>query len=290
MMDMHLRLLEESMKHFDFRPFPNVSNSPFTEAPDESISDYIGKKEIDAAFNRETGRLNEMNKALSNAPRVPAISDKDVKKSNDLAPYGMQVRLMAVNGDGDFVQFMDFIVGVKVNLHVIKSEEMIVNMQRALQNNGKFFNFIRWTTGEISLFKDLILHINDAKLDAANRSMGHNPWWNTLKTIREESKAQAAYFSRTRILPDATFVLSSYDVDMIQKNSGYSLRDPKVVLRLKNTLFFMNFIIIDDATGTVDILYDGENSYQTYALETLERETSMNSNKLGKEIGRMISH
>ena len=290
MVDMHQRLLTESMKNFDFRPFPNVGNSPFFEADfAEDPLGYIAQKEVDAQYNTATTKANELNKALYNRPNVPTLSDKDVKKSNDLAPYAMQVRLMAVNGDGDFVQFMDFIVGIKVNLHVIKSEEMIANIQRALQNNGKFFNFLRWTTGEVSLFKDLLFHINDAKTDASNRSMGHSPWWSTLKKIREESNAQRAYFSRTRILPDATFVLSSYDVDAIKNGCGYNLRDAKVVNKLKDTLFFMNFIIVDDATGTLDILYDGENTYQTYALETLEREVSMNSNKLGKEIGRMIS-
>ena len=55
-------------------------------------------------------------------------------------------------------------------------------------------------------------------------------------------------------------------------------------------LFLVAFVIIDDTTGTIDILYDGSDSFQTYALETLERENSMNSNKLGREIGRMIAH
>jgi hypothetical protein len=56
-----------------------------------------------------------------------------------------------------------------------------------------------------------------------------------------------------------------------------------------SNLFLMNLLIVDEGTRTIDILYDGERAYQTYALETLEREVSLNSNKLGREIGRMIS-
>ena len=52
----------------------------------------------------------------------------------------------------------------------------------------------------------------------------------------------------------------------------------------------MTFIICDDGAGTVDILYDGDATFQTYALESIEREVSMSSNKLGREIGRMIAH
>jgi hypothetical protein len=57
-----------------------------------------------------------------------------------------------------------------------------------------------------------------------------------------------------------------------------------------NNLFLVAFVIIDEATGTLNILYDGDSAYQTYSLETLERENTMSSNKLGREIGRMISH
>ena len=46
---------------------------------------------------------------------------------------------------------------------------------------------------------------------------------------------------------------------------------------------------MDEGSGTVSVFYDGDQTYQTYAIETLERDNAMNSNKLGKEIGRMIS-
>lgn len=291
----HKLLLEKSLGAIDFAPFPNIGNSPFYEADDDSLDDYRNKKAIDQSFNMINNNIkyqNDMNKEkfkLMNTGKVPAMTDNDVKKSNDLQPYLMQVRLMAINDNNEFVQFMDFIVGVKVVLHNIKSDEMIANLQNALQNNGKIFNFIRWTTGEKSLFKDLLLHINDVKLDVANRSKGSSPWWMTLKRMKNTSRAQGAFFSKYQLVPNSTIVISSFDADMIQKNYGYNLRDGKFAIKLMNSLFLMNFVIVDDATRTIDILYDGETSYQTYALETLEREVSMNSNKLGKEITRMIS-
>lgn len=220
--------------------------------------------------------------------RVPMMTDNDIKKSNDLQPYLMQVRLMAVNDENEFVQFMDFIVGVKVVLHNIKSNEMIINIQNVMQNNGRFFNFIRWTTGEKSLFKDLLFHINDVKLDVANKSKGASPWWLTLKRMKETSRAQAAFFSKTRLVPNATIVLSEYEVSAIKNNYGMDLRDPRFAIKLMKSLFLMNFVILDSGTRTIEILYDGERTYQTYALETLEREVSLNSNKIGKELTRMI--
>jgi hypothetical protein len=58
--------------------------------------------------------------------------------------------------------------------------------------------------------------------------------------------------------------------------------------KIMSELFLMCFIIIDDATHTYDILVDGQADFQTYSLETLEREVSMRSSKLSKELTRML--
>ena len=50
----------------------------------------------------------------------------------------------------------------------------------------------------------------------------------------------------------------------------------------------MAFMVLDDRTQTMDIMYDHSDSFETYALETVQREISMNSNRLANEIGRMI--
>lgn len=286
-------MMEESLAHIDFTPFPNIGNSPFYEAlpPDEDkfqqdILTHQAKKSIDNNSISAADKLKLMN---GDKLRVPVLSDMDVKKSNDMQPFVMQVRLMAVNSQQEFVQFMDFLVGIKVVLHNIKSDDMIKNLQNVLQNNGALFNFIRWTTGEKSLFKDLILRINDVKLDVANKSKGASPWWITLKRLKETSRAQAALFSKYQIVPNSTIVISSYDADAIKQNYGYSVRDPRFAKKIMTALFLMNFAIIDEGTRTVEILYDGETAFQTYALETLERELNISSNKLGKELTRMIS-
>ena len=318
--------LENYLESVDFTPFPKVGNSPFFEAPGDGpvpvsktvtdlTSNMINKsvgKVIDNAFEldkekkkidyqdlyhkqnqaikaRDDIRKDLISKMAGGTGTPQILKDSDVKKTNDLQPYIMQVRLMAVNSNKEFVQFMDFNVGVKVILHPIKSDEMIVNIQHTLQNNGILFNFIRWTTGEKSLFKDLILRINDTKLDAANKSRGASPWWGTLKRIKETSKVQSAFFSRTQFVPQSTIVLSAFEADSIEKTYGYNLRNYKFAQKLMSSLFLMNFVILDEGSGTIDVLYDGETTFQTYALETLEREVSMNSNKLGKELTRMIS-
>lgn len=361
----HKESLEEALSCIDYKPFPNIGNSPFYEAigngnvnmyadtkaidnahdramrrndhrfqmlmhdidRQEQLADRnrklatdIGMKAADMAYNTGMTMLrNKMDKDAADLKyqrdvelqdmrnkaeidkekfrmqyggnlSVPSVlKDSEVKKANDLQPYSMQVRLMAINDKNEFVQFMDFIIGVKVVLHNIKSDEMIINLQNALSDNGVLFNFIRWTTGEKSLFKDLLLNINSTKLDIANKSKGSSPWWGTLKRLKEVSRAQGAFFSKTKLVPQSTIVISAFDADSIEKLYGFNLRNPKFAIKLMKSLFLMNFIIVDEGTGTLDILYDGETAYQTYALETLEREVTMSSNKIGKELTRMIS-
>lgn len=361
----HKESLEEALSCIDYKPFPNIGNSPFYEAigngnvnmyadtkaidnahdramrrndhrfqmlmhnidRQEQLADRnrklatdIGMKAADMAYNTGMTMLrNKMDKDAADLKyqrdvelqdmrnkaeidkekfrmqyggnlSVPSVlKDSEVKKVNDLQPYSMQVRLMAINDKNEFVQFMDFIIGVKVVLHNIKSDEMIINLQNALSDNGVLFNFIRWTTGEKSLFKDLLLNINSTKLDIANKSKGSSPWWGTLKRLKEVSRAQGAFFSKTKLVPQSTIVISAFDADSIEKLYGFNLRNPKFAIKLMKSLFLMNFIIVDEGTGTLDILYDGETAYQTYALETLEREVTMSSNKIGKELTRMIS-
>lgn len=286
-------LLEESLSNVDFKPFPNIGNSPFYEDkpsidPEAEALRADIKKSRDTEVERNKVLFNMNTRDKMEVPRI-VFTDNDAKKSNDMQPYQMQVRLMAVNSSNEFVQFMDFIVGIKVVLHSIKSDEMIINIGNTLQNTGKIFNFIRWTTGEKSLFKDLIFNINSTKLDVANKSKGASPWWSTLKRLKNTSKAQSAFFARTQVVPNSTLVISSYEVETITTQIGYSLRDPHIAKRLMDSLFLMCFIIVDEGTRTIEILYDQETDFQTYSLESLEHEVSMSSNKIGKEITRMLS-
>ena len=277
-------LLEESLAAYDFSPFPKIGNSPFytTEAIDlEELQQQALSQDIKGAIDDKYLRAQALLKNQDNRNPFAEIINADIKKSNDMQPYQMKIRLTAINDKNEFVQFMDFIIGIKVVLHLIKSDEMIVNIQHAIQNNGKLFNFIRWTTGEKSLIKDLLLNINNMKLDVANRSAGASPWWLTLKRMKDTNSAQRAFLSRTQVVPNSTMVISRDDVDVLSKNYGFDLKNKIFALKLMKSLFLMNFVIVDEGMRTVSVL--------VYAFETLERELTVSSNKIGRELTRMIS-
>ena len=284
MMESHKDMLREYMSEFDLRPIEVVQ-----EADEPSAYD-LAQAVIDGQISRGDDERRRNILADTDHAQAPKLLDRDVKKSNDLVPYAIQVRLIAVNDKKEFVQYVDFIVGVKTILHPVQSQDMIENIARALQNKSILFKFLRWTTGEISLVKDLILNINDMKHDALNRADGKSPFFSTLKRLKKRKFGVSNLTVPHALIPNATIVITSYEADYLENNYAVDIRNSTVAKKLINTMFLMAFVIMDEGSGTISILYDGDDSYQTYSLETLERDNSLNSNKLGREIGRMISH
>ena len=293
MLESHKKFLSEYLSDFDLSPFPYVGDKTFLEAKDPTIND-IATALINAQRSKDEEEIKDKYIKQANDfaknQKTPQLTDREVKKANDIIPYGINVRLMAVNDKNEFVQFIDFVLGVKTVLHPIPSDEIVTNIERVMKNQSTFFKFLRWTTGEISLFKNIILNLDDIRMDALQKSAGKSPWFNKLKRMKDRKIGVHDFTVPHTLIPNATLVISSVEAEYIKNNYGINITDPKNAIKLVSSLFLMAFIIVDDATGTVEILYDGATSFQTYALETLEREVSLNSNTLGREIGRMISH
>ena len=282
MMESHKDFLNEYMSEFDLRPIEVM------EADEPNAYD-LAQAVVQGQIAK--GERERMNTRFNNSSKsqAPKLLDRDIKKSNDMLPYGIQVRLIAVNDKKEFVQFIDFIVGVKTILHPVTSDDMIENIARALQNKSLAFKLLKWTTGEISLIKDIILNLKDIKFDATSRTNGKSPFFNTLKRLKNKRVGLSNLTVPHALIPNATIVITSYEADYLETNFAIDVRNEAVANKLIKNLFLMSFIIMDEGSNTISVMYDADTSFQVYSLETLERDNAMNSNKLGREIGRMIS-
>ena len=293
MMESHRDFLNEQLSNFDLSGFPYVGDSSvYTEADGENLtSGDIAQALIDSRVRKQDEEQRDARLRQTNMMKPPVqINDRDLKKANDMAPYALQVRLMAINDKNEFVHFIDFILGVKTVLHIVKSDEVIENISRVMANRSPFFKFLKWTSGEISLFKNLILNLDDIKMDVINKASGKSPWFAKLKRLKERKVGVHDFTVPHALIPNATLVISNYEAEYLKNYNAIDCYDPKIGRKLIDSLFLMAFIIVDDGMQTIDILYDGSTQYQTYSIETLEREVSLSSNRLGREIGRMISH
>ena len=275
--------------------FESGYEEEYTEAEsDETNAEDLTQALLDGKLKQQQladrRALADIAKNNAAALRGPQLTDGDIKRMNDMTPYAVQIRLSVVNSADEFVQYMDIVVGIKTVLHLVDTDDMISNLEKALQNRSGLFRFLRWTTGEISLVKDLLLNMDDLRFDAANQNAGKSPLFGNLKRMKRRGIGMSDFAMPHGLIPNATLLVTSYEVDHMKNTYGIDMREESVAKKLMEGLDLMTFIICDDGAGTVDILYDGDATFQTYALESIEREVSMNSNKLGREIGRMIAH
>ena len=275
--------------------FESGYEEEYTEAEsDETNAEDLTQALLDGKLKQQQladrRALADIAKNNAAALRGPQLTDGDIKRMNDMTPYAVQIRLTVVNSADEFVQYMDIVVGIKTVLHLVDTDDMISNLEKALQNRSGLFRFLRWTTGEISLVKDLLLNMDDLRFDAANQNAGKSPLFGNLKRMKRRGVGMSGFAMPHGLIPNATLLVTSYEVDHMKNTYGIDMREESVAKKLMEGLDLMTFIICDDGAGTVDILYDGDATFQTYALESIEREVSMNSNKLGREIGRMIAH
>lgn len=270
-------LLRDFMSDFDLRPIEEAESTEILNMSD--IVDGMQKAKI------AEKRLRD-----SSAGKAPKLTDRELKRSNDMLPYGIEVRLIAVNDKKEFVQYIDVVIGVKTILHKMESEDLVDGIVKTLQNKSFAFKMLRWTTGEISLIRDILLNVEELKSDAISRSNGKVPFLGALKRLKGKRFGVSNFTSPHKLIPNATIVISRYEADFIQKNFGIDVMDSRTAIKLMDALFLMGFIIIDDYTNVMYAMYDGDRQFQEFSMDSLERENLANQNRLNKEIGRMLAH
>jgi hypothetical protein len=285
----NLKGLSEFMSEFDLTPLEKPTYVKEAISDGTSKADLMDAYVTNAINQKEYVKNMDIAKLTGRSGKTPKLTDRDIKRSNDIIPYGIEVRLIAVNDRKEFVQYIDFIIGVKTVLHLIDPQDMIDNIVRAMQNKDIMFKILRWTTGEISLVKDLILNMDNIKADATI-TKEKTPFFGYLKRLKNKGFSLRNLTVPHKLIPNATVVVSNYEIDYIKAHYAMDLTDPKVALKLMDALFLMGFIILDIGSNTMKALWDGDHTFQEFSMESLERENTMNQNRLGKEIGRMITN
>ncbi len=214
------------------------------------------------------------------------IKDNDVKKPNELTPTTMHIRTILVDKENQNQGAMDFIIGVKATMHPVSSEEMVDNVLHAVRGKSKFFNFIRWTTGEIGFFKDFLFNIKEIKRDVSKRSAGSSPWWIALK--RRRTLAKVSKLLPNRILPNATLVLSMEEVEYIKNNFKYDLMNERFVDSIMREFFLLGVVIADPSTETAYFLFDGFENFQAVTFTALERDIRGTNGVDFREVMRLV--
>jgi hypothetical protein len=208
------------------------------------------------------------------------LADNDVKKSNELVPTTLSVTLNQIKGEHS-VGVQNFIVGIKGLMHPVDSNEMVANLLDGFKSGNMFTNFFRWTSGEISFLKDLILNMGDIKEEVIKKRSG-SKWWSTLRRRKDIKRAK-----KGGILPNASIVCSIEEITEIREVYGLNLLDVRHVKKIMDRFFLLGFVIVDESQELAHIIFDGEDNYQVLTYRGLEKENN-NKNDF-KEIYKMIN-
>ena len=248
-------------------------------------NDYLYDKtivtEADDNNKRKTPTKDIKNETVRNV-----FLDSDVKKANELAPTMMTVRILK-NISENNTKYIDFVVGVKAVIHPVETDDMTKHLINVLANHGTFFNLIRWTSGEISLFKDIIFQLDQIKTEIGETKAGDSLWWSTLRNMKATQRFRK-YTGSDPILPNATFVISMEEVNYIKANYQYDLLKDGLGKKIMGEFSLLQFIIVDNASEIVYLLIDGQDKYIVNTFKGMEKASS-DADKQFKEILRAVN-
>lgn len=217
------------------------------------------------------------------------LRDNDIKKANELVPTTLHLKIKLVNNDNDSAGDVDFLVGIKATLHGVESDDMITNVIGACRNKNKLFNFIKWTTGEISFVKDLLFNINGIKEDVVRRSAGSSPWWLALKRRRKLSNIKNKALLPTGILPNTTLVITLEEVNFIKQQYGFDLLNPLFVDKIMQEYFLLGFVVVDNSSEMAHFMFDGQREFEILTFDGLERDNVNNKGIDAKDVVKMMN-
>lgn len=248
----------------------------------EILNEKFKPKGVEYMYSHKPSILKEANISSSTA----RVMKNDFEKINDMVPTTLTICVDLQNDKKDKLGRRNFLIGIKAVCHPVSSTEMIANVGNSFNKGGLAFNFIRWTTGEISFLKDLVLNVDKIKTDVVNRSNGASPFWIALKR-RSSTNNIMRKLGKQTALPIATLVLTSEEAELIKSEYQLDLRNTRDVKELMNNLCLLGLCIVDTASESIDLLIDGESQYATYGFKSLERENQKGVD--AKEMMKLIN-
>lgn len=252
---------------------------------DNKIDNKEQEKREEEAKRAELMKEIERDNIRNRAKAVVKLHDNDIKKCNELVPTTLAVTLQQIKGD-NFGTMLNFILGIKGLMHPVTSEEMVSNLLDGHKAGNKFFNFLRWTSGEISFLKDLIFNVDGIKDDVIKKHNKGSHWWTTLKRNRTLARMKNVY-GKNRILPNATIVCSMEEMLEMKDVYAVDLMDPKNAMKIMDRYFLLGFVVVDESQELCYFMFDGEREFHAMSFKGLDRENN-NKNDF-KDIYKMIN-
>ena len=278
--EVSLRYIVEDKKDGDNKSSKNKNHTTVINnyySSNKNNKDEKSNKKDDEKAKKQTSSTNSSSRKVVN--KMPEFTQQDLKKSNEAVPSLLTIKFIDTKNDNAETSFL---IGVKSKAIAANSVEIIRKIVNDNNDNKGLINLIRWSTGELKLVKDLILALDRNKDDIIyGRTKGSKEkLWKTLQSRAMKSKY---YLSRGKVnyaSAITTVVITSDDADYLYKEYNIDIYNVANAKRFMDSYNLLGFIIADDSTEVMKVLYDGDSEWEYLAYRMLERETDSQYKKI----------
>ena len=219
------------------------------------------------------------NKSVYNAEQLSKmVLSSDVKKVNEEVPSLMIINFRTKDENNTI---RSAVVGVKAKIIYVTQNDVIDRIITKNNDNNGLFNFLRATTGEISMLKDFVFAINKAKFENIQSRPNTSPIWKMLERryiMNKKNWLMSSYNGSGTAI--AVLVVSKETIDRLASDYGFKAH-PSKLLEIMEAYSIMGFIITDDIKEQVLSLYDDNSTdFELLSYSAYEKEDKLQYKKI----------
>ena len=223
-------------------------------------------------YEREREKYEREELERTRSTSFQFMKDQDIKKMNNAVPSLLIVRFYS---DSKANVATEFIIGVKSKVIGCNSDEIL---RRIANNNkdGRFMvNLLRTVSGELKK-SDFLFGISRTQEDlmSINKKGSHGDTWALLQSRALAAKQAVKQGRVNDYSAITTVVISQSDADDLYKEENLDITNPSIAKRFMQSYNLLGFIIVDDATESLKMLFDdGDSDFEEVSYMMLDRET-----------------
>ncbi|WPH64283.1 hypothetical protein [Staphylococcus phage vB_StaM_PB50] len=144
--------------------------------------------------------------------------------------------------------------GVKTVVHPVKTEDVVFYLSDKSRKSNLVTKLVKFTTGELRLFRDLLLDTERTKKIARDSKKGRTgAIWNKLNSIYTVDRAGSITRSKSgNYIPTTALMISIDETQEVKRKTGVDLlNDRRAVDKVYKEFFLLEFIVIDEARELV---------------------------------------
>lgn len=204
------------------------------------------------------------------------LLSSDIKKANELVPSMMIINVMTKSPTSTEMINQQSVIGIKAKLYPVNPNETVTKIVTKHSDSNTLMKLVKVGTREISFFKDFLLAIDDAKIEALSKSKrgSSSKLFKVLERRALGGKVRKVMGKANTCKPIFSLVISREEADYLLNYNDVDVDNPKTVIPIMEKLNLMYFVILDESTETAKFLVDGDTEYETLSFSSLEKEVS----------------